>query len=436
MAENNAGLNHTSSKPEGVDRRSFLQGAGRAGTAGLAASSWSRVMGANDRVQVGAVGVGVRGRLDLEGFTKRPNVEIRAICDVWSSAIDEAHRLAPGAKSYREYRKMLDNEKLDVLLVATPDHWHVPIATDAMNAGLDVYVEKPLSLTLDEGPRLVKTARLNGRVCQVGLQSRSSQSYQQLKRDYFDSGKLGKVTLVRTWYNGNQYHFRTAPDFLKKQPDNLDWARWLGPVKWREWDPQQYWNWRAYLDFGGGQIGDLFVHMVDIVHLMLGVDNPISAVATGGVLYYKDGRTAPDTITLGLQYPADLVVTFEGSLVRGSRATRGLAFYGTDGALEIDWASRGGTLFYPAERGAKPVQAVSAGSDATFDHVANFLECVRSRKRPNADVYIGHRSTQAALLGKIAYLEQRRVKFDPTREEVLPVASNDWPANVRAVERA
>ncbi len=408
-----------------VNRRKFLRAATQTGAAtgiAITASSWSRVLGANDRVQMGAIGVGVRGRFDLQCFTQQPNVDVRALCDVWSTAIDGAHKLAPAAKSYRDYRKMLESEKLDVVLVATPDHWHVPIAIDAMNAGLDVYVEKPLTLTLDEGPRIVKTARLNGRVCQVGLQSRSSKSFLQTKRDYFDSGKLGRITLARTWFNGNTYHLRTAPESLKKQPDNLDWAKWLGQAKWRDWDPQQYWNWRAYMDFGGGQIGDLFVHMVDLVHLFVGQDNPVAAVASGGIFLHKDGRTAPDTITLGLQYSGDLVVTFEASLAAGSRGTAGLGFYGTEGALEIDWAGRAGTLFYPAERGSKPAQVAAGGSDATFDHVANFLECVRSRRRPNADVYIGQRSTQAALLGKIAYLEQRRVKFDPEREEILPLA--------------
>jgi predicted dehydrogenase len=406
---------------DGMNRRSFLHGAGRGGAVAMTASYWSKVLGANDRIRVGAVGVGVRGRFDLECFAKQPNVEVRALCDVWGSAIEEARKLAPAAKTYRDYRKMLEDEKLDVLLVATPDHWHVPIAIDAMNAGLDVYVEKPVTLTLEEGPRIVKAARVNGRVCQVGLQSRSNPNFLQIKRDYFDNGRLGKVTLVRTSYNGNQYHLRTAPESLKNQPTDLDWANFLGRLNWRDWDPQQYWNWRAYLDFGGGQIGDLFVHMVDLIHLMLGQDNPVSAAATGGVLFYKDGRTAPDTIALALQYPGDLVVTFEASLVRGSRATRGLAFLGTDGALEIDW-SNAGVLFYPPEVRSKPVPVVTAGTEGTLEHVANFLDCVRSRKLPNADIYIGHRSAQAAHLGKIAYLEQRRVHFDPVREAVLSAA--------------
>jgi predicted dehydrogenase len=403
----------------GMDRRNLLRTASRAGLA-MTASSWSRVMGANDRIQLGHVGPGGRGKYVLQNFVKDPTVEVRAICDVWSNQIDEARRIAPNAKGYRDYRKMLESEKLDAVLVTTPDHWHAPIAIEALESGRDVYVEKPLTLTMDQGPLVVKAARVNNRICQVGTQARSSKSCQQLKREFFDNGKLGKITLIRTWYNGNVAHLRKAPESLRKQPDNLDWAKFLGPVKWRDWDPQQYWNWRAYLDFGGGQIGDLFVHMIDFVHMLMGHDDPVSAVASGGVLCYKDGRTGPDTISLALQYPNDYVVTFEATLAPGSQGS-GLIFFGTEGRVQIDWAGRGQTLFYSTDSHAAPTEVIPKGADPTIDHVRNFLECMRSRKLPNTDVYIGHRSAQAAHLGKIAYLEKRRIGFDPVREEIFPL---------------
>jgi len=402
-----------------MTRRTLLRSAPAAGIV-MTASSWSRVLGANDRIQLGAIGPGVRGRYVLEGFLKDPAVDVRALCDVWSSQIDEALRIAPKAKGYRDHRRMLETEKLDAVLVSTPDHWHAPLAIEALNAGLHVYVEKPLTLTMAEGPAIVRAARVNKRVCQVGTQARSAGHFQRLKREYFDTRKLGKITLVRTWYNGNRYHFRRAPDSLRQQPDNLDWARFLGPVKWRDWDSQQYWNWRAYLDFGGGQIGDLFVHLVDVVHMLLGHDLPVSATAAGGIYHYKDGRTAPDTITVALEYPGEFVVTFEGSLAPGSQGA-GLEFCGTEGRLHIDWPSRGGAMFHSAERNTQPVEALPPGPDATADHVRNFLDCARSGILPNADAHIGHRSAQAAHLGKIAYLEQRRIRFDPVREQILPL---------------
>jgi predicted dehydrogenase len=281
-----------------------------------------------------------------------------------------------------------------------------------------VYVEKPLTLTIEEGPRIVKAARVNERICQVGMQQRSGQHYLQAKREYFDTGKLGKITLARTWWHGNSYHLRRAPVSLQSRPSNLDWAHFLGPVKWRDYDPQQYFNWRAYLDFGGGQVTDLFTHWIDVVHMFMeGSDIPSSAVAAGGVYHYKDGRTAPDTINVLLEYPAGFTATFEATLAPGI-AGAAIEMCGTDGRLYID---RGRYEYRPAGRNAQPVVVKAAPQDMTLDHVKNFLQCVRSRKLPTGDVQIGHRSAQASHLGNIAYVQKRRLEFDPIREEILPL---------------
>jgi len=247
-------------------------------------------------------------------------------------------------------------------------------------------VEKPLTLTIDEGPPIVKAARVNNRICQVGMQQRSGENYLQAKRDYIDSGKLGKVTMARTWWHGNGYHLRKAPASLQSKPSNLDWARFLGPVKWRDYDPQQYFNFRAYLDFGGGQVTDLFTHWIDVVHMFMGQDNPISASAAGGVYHYKDGRTAPDTINVLLEYPKEWVATFEATLAPGIKGAA-VEMCGTEGKLYI---TRQGYEFLSAEKGAQPIK-VPYTKDQTIDHVQNFLDCCRSRKLPNADVQIGHR---------------------------------------------
>jgi predicted dehydrogenase len=289
---------------------------------------------------------------------------------------------------------------------------------DALNAGKDVYVEKPLTLTIEEGPKIVKAARVNNRICQVGLQQRSGPHYIEAKQKYIDGNRLGKLTLVRTWWHGNTYHLRRAPASLAQQPSNLDWARFLGPLKWRDWDPQQYWNWRAYLDFGGGQVTDLFTHWIDVVHMFLGKDIPASGVAAGGVYFAKDGRTAPDTINVLLEYGGDYTATFEATLAPGIRGY-GIEFCGTEGKLFID---RNRYEFTPAARGAKPeVWQLETGYEITQHHVQNFLECVRTRKKPNCDVLDGSRSAQASHLGNISYVQKRRLNFDPVREEILPL---------------
>ncbi len=392
-------------------RRNLLRGA-----AAMSALSYSRIYGANDKMRLGLIGSGERGRGDMGKFQKNPDVDVVAVCDVYAESIDKAKQLAPNARTFSDHRKLLEMKDLDMVLIGTPDHWHADCAIDALNAGKDVYVEKPLSLTIEEGPRVVKAARVNNRICQVGMQQRSGKHYLQAKAEYFDTKKLGKITLARTWWHGNTYHLRRAPASLQQLPSNLDWARFLGPLKWRDYDPQQYYNWRAYLDFGGGQVTDLFTHWIDVVHMFTGQDIPFAASAAGGVYHYKDGRTAPDTINVLLEYPSEMTATFEATLAPGVTGAA-VEICGTEGRLLID---RQQFTFTPAGRGAIPV-VVNGGSDLDLDHITNFLDCVKSRKMPNGDVLIGHRSAQASHLGNIAYMQKRRLNFDTIREQIQPL---------------
>ncbi|MEX2263680.1 MAG: Gfo/Idh/MocA family oxidoreductase [Bryobacteraceae bacterium] len=398
-----------------LHRRDLMRGA-MFTAASMTVSSYSKILGANDRVRLGLIGCGGRGLSVMGSFQKNSSVQVTAACDVYGAHIDKALSNAAGAKGFTDHRKLLEFRDLDAVLIATPDHWHAETAIDALNAGKDVYVEKPLTLTIEEGPRIVKAARVNERVCQVGMQQRSGRHYIQAKREYIDTKKLGKITLVRTWWHGNGAHLRMAPPALRQKPSNLDWARYLGPVKWRDYDPQQYWNFRAYLEFGGGQVTDLFTHWIDVAHMLIGEEIPVAAVAAGGIYHYKDGRTAPDTIHVLLEYPGEWTATFEATLAPGITGAA-LEICGTEGRLYID---RGKFEYRTAERGAQPT-VVKAEGDLTVDHVNNFLDCVRSRQRPNGDVLVGHRSAQASHLGNIAYLQKRRLKFDPVREEILPL---------------
>ena len=416
-----------------LPRRDFI----RTVTAATAATalSYSRILGANERVRMGVIGCGSRGVGDMNNFLKLGNVDVTGVCDVYGAQIDRAKQNAPNAQSFTDHRRLLEMKDLDVVLNAVPDHWHASITIDALNAGKDVYVEKPLTLRNEEGAEIVKAARVNKRICQVGMQQRSGRHYLQAKQEYFDTGKLGKITLVRTWWHGNTFHLRRAPESLQTQPANLDWSRFLGPLKWRDYDPQQYYNWRAYLDYGGGQITDLFTHWIDVVHMFMGEDIPIAASAAGGVYHYKDGRTAPDTINVLLEYPSQFTATFEATLAPGLSGS-GIEFCGTEGRL---WITRSRYEYYavppprPATSGAPPqgrgagpsgppppTAVVQASGNMDQDHIQNFLECVGSRKLPSGDVLIGHRSAQASHLGNIAYLEKRRIAFDPIREEILP----------------
>ncbi len=408
-----------------ISRRDFLNTVTATATVTAAtALSSGRVLGAADRVRLGLIGCGSRGTGDMINFVKLGNTDVVALCDVYGAQMDRAKQNAPNARPFKDHRQLLEMKDLDAVLIAVPDHWHKAITIDALDAGKDVYVEKPLTLRYEEGPEIVKAARLNNRICQVGMQQRSGRHYLQAKQEYFDTGKLGKITLVRTWWHGNGFHLRKAPDSLKTQPADLDWGRFLGPLRWRDYDGQQYFNWRAYLDYGGGQVTDLFTHWIDVVHMFMGDDIPVAASASGGVYKYKDGRTAPDTINVLLEYPSQFTATFEATLVPGITGA-GIEFCGTDGRL---WITRQRFEYYavpaPGAPGQRPVApppvVVQASGNMDQDHIQNFLDCVRSRKTPNGDVLIGHRSAQASHLGNVAYLERRRIEFDRVREEILP----------------
>lgn len=401
-------------------RRDFL----RTGALTLTAASYSRVMGANERINLGVIGVGDRGTWDMTLFQNRPDVQVTALCDVYGEKIRRGLQKAPQAATFNDHRRLLEAKQVDAVLIAVPDHWHAPVAIDALNAGKDVYCEKPLTRLIEEGPAIVKAARENGRVCQVGMQQRSARHYLEAKEKYFDTQKLGAITLARTWWYGNSYHLRKAPPSLQTKPSDLDWAQYLGPVAWRDYDPQQYYNWRAYLDFGGGQVTDLFTHWIDVVHMFMNQDIPISATSAGGVYHYKDGRTAPDTINVLLQYPGaqEFTATFEATLVPGIKG-EAIEMCGADGRL---WIDRSRYEYYPT--GSKePTEVMKAEvmegvrDSLTQSHVNNFVECVRSRNRPNGDVLIGHRSAQASHLGNLAYEQKRRIEFDPVLEQLRPL---------------
>jgi predicted dehydrogenase len=408
---------------EAGSRREFLRTAG-VGAIALSAASYSRVMGANDRIHLGLIGCGDRGQHVMGEFQHRTEVQVVAVCDAFGQRVDSAKQKAQGAAGFADFQKLLEVQPLDAVLIATPDHWHTRIAIAALNAGKDVYVEKPLSRTPEEGPPVVKAARENNRVCQVGMQQRSGRHYLEAKEKYFDTNKLGAITLARTWWYGNSWHLRQAPAALRTQPPDLDWAQFVGPIKWRDYDPQQFYNWRAYLDFGGGQVTDLFTHWIDVVHMFMGRDVPSAASGIGGIYHYRDGRTAPDTINVLLEYadPNPFTATFEATLVPGIKG-EALEMCGTEGRL---WIDRSRYEYYPVNA-KEPAEVVKAEEiEGTHDpltqsHVNNFLECLKTRQRPNGDVLIGHRSAQASHLGNISYVQKRRIDFDTTREEILPL---------------
>lgn len=395
-----------------LHRRDFLTRAalGAAGVLALPAEGWGRVLGANDRVRLGVIGTGSRGLGVTRAFLKQQDVQVVALADVYDENLRRAAEVAgSGVRSHADYRRILDARDVDAVLIATPDHWHSAMAIDAARAGKDVYIEKPLTHDIEQGYAIAAAVRENQRVMQVGLQQRSGAHYLRAKREYFDSGAIGKVTFVRTVWHGNTFHLR-QPNFTAK-PAGLDWDAWVGPAAKRPFNAHQFYNWRSYFDFGGGTITDLFNHWIDVAHWFMGDDVPLGGTAMGGIYHYPDGRTAPDTVNVLLEYPQHWTASFEATLVPGARGAF-LEFNGTGGNLMIN---RSQYTFTPAGQGAQPV-TVQAEGDLTEAHVRNFLDSVRSRGTPSSDVVSAHRSALASHLGKHAYLRKERVGFDPAAE--------------------
>ncbi|HWR52249.1 MAG TPA: Gfo/Idh/MocA family oxidoreductase [Bryobacteraceae bacterium] len=384
-----------------TSRRTFLAGAATAASA-------SRVLGANDRVRLGVIGTGGRGSHLMNVANEVGGHEWVAVCDAWDVRRDKAVQTAGApVEKYADYRKLLERKDIDAVIVATWDNLHAQVTMDACTAAKDVFVEKPMTSLPMQGVDLVKTVRKTNRVVQVGVQQRSMKHFIEAKQRFIDTGAIGQVTIVRTFWNANGGYLEKPPAGMETKPAGLDWNACLGWLPKIAWDPKRYFNRFAYWDFStGGQTGGLFVHMVDVVHWYLGLEKAKSAVALGGIWTYPDGRDTPDNINGIVEYPNGLNVTFEATVTDMiPKQSADIVFLGSKGRLHI---FRGGYRFIPAEKGA---QEIIAQGTPESDHMRNWLDCVRTRKQPNADAVSGHYSALSCHLMNIAYKESGRAKW-------------------------
>lgn len=379
-------------------RRSFMVGA-------VTAASAARVLGANDRIRLGLIGAGGRGNHLVRMANANGGIEWVALCDAWDRRRDEtAGRLGVPVKKYGDYRALLDQKDIDAVIVATWDHMHSRIGCDACRAGKDAFIEKPMTSLPMQGVSLVEAVRDTHRIVQVGVQQRSMAHFIEAKQKFFDSGAIGKVNMVRTFWNANSGYLEKPPAGMESKPEGLDWDTALGWLPKIPWDPKRYFNRFAYWDFStGGQTGGLFVHLVDVVHWYLGLTRARSAVALGGIYLYNDGRDTPDNIDGIVEYPDNLVVAFEATITDMIvKESVDICFHGSNGRLSI---FRDGYRFTPAEKGAPEVTGGTSREEA---HMGNFLACVRTRKQPNADVVSGHYSALSCHLMNLAYKQGAR----------------------------
>ena len=376
-----------------VSRRHLLAGA-------VSAASAARVLGANDRVRVGIIGAGGRGTYLMGQLNQCPNTEWVGVCDAWDVRRRKAVELAGGrVEQYSDYRRLLDRKDIDGVIVASWDNNHVALSTDACRAGKDVYVEKPMTSRPEQGPPFVSVVRDTGRVVQVGVQQRSMPHFLEAKQRFFESREIGQIHMVRTvWNNNGGYRFR-PPAGMEKKPEGLDWHACLGSLPKIPWDPWRYFNHFSYMDLCCGQIGGLFVHMIDVVQWYLGITKPEMAAALGGIYEYTDGRDTPDNIYLIAEYPEKVTVNFEATVTDQVRPeSEDIVFFGSKGRLHI---FRYGYRFLPAGV-TNTAHAITA--PATRDHhMQNWIDCIRSRKQPNATVEQGHYGATACHMGNLAW---------------------------------
>lgn len=415
-----------------ISRRDFNKTAAMSAVS-LALSGGSAVrdvLGANERIGVGLIGAGGMGQANLRDFMRTGQVDVMAIADPFEPNLEQAIGMTLGkAKGYKDFRRVLEHKDIDAVIIATPDHWHAIPMIMACASGKDVYVEKPLSHTLWEGRKMVGAAARTQRLVQVGTQQRSGEHFQKAV-ELVRSGKIGKVTYAETWIHGNQF-----PEGIENPPDSdpppwLDWDLWLGPAPKRPYNRNRaIYNFRWFWDYSGGILTDWGTHLIDVVHWAMGVEAPKTAAATGGKLLLDDNRETPDTLEVLYEYPAspvsgkEFLVRFSNRVTNGRGPdghSYGIQFYGTDGTLFVD---RSGYSLWPEPARVGPERVSTSnvirgeGSAQHYPHVLNFLDCVRSRQKPNSDLETTHRSTSAGHLGNIAFKLGRKLTWDALQEQ-------------------
>lgn len=434
-----------------MKRRQFIKQVAVTAAAITTTSSFSaqRVRGANERVNVALIGCGGRGKAVAKLMREVPNVDFVAVCDVYDPRTDEAKEWAgPQCKPFRDFRKILELKQVDAVLIATPDHWHAIPAVLACQAEKDVYLEKPVGHNIREGRLVADAVRKYRRVVEIGIQHRSAPHYRQVQ-EIIKSGVLGPIHFVRIWNFVNMHPNGIGKAENSDPPPGADWDFFLGPAPYVPFNKNRFVNtYRWFWDYGGGLVTDFGVHRFDSMHQVMGVDAPRAVSASGGRFAINDGAETPDVIQVTYEYPG-FVMSYEATLLNSLGAglrtpgkkyyqakgewdrPHGEAFYGSNGTLFSD---RLGYEIFPELKVTSGPGAVGrnvqiegyraerrdvAGTDRTDLHVKDFIECVRTRRKPVADAEAGHRASAVAHLGNIAYRTGRKLRWDAGTEQIL-----------------
>jgi predicted dehydrogenase len=405
-------------------RRDFIKTAALGSAAAILAPKLrSAALGANDRVRVGMIGAGSRGQELLKQTLAVPGMQVVAVADVYTRRWDEAKQIIPGVQTYRDHRQLLDAKDIDGVIVASPLHMHARHFLDTLAAGKDLYAEKTMTWSIPEAEQCLEAAKKSDRVVQIGLQHQSSGQLADARKWVAD-GIVGKVTQVESWMSRNTPHgkgqwVRPAP--ADCTPQNVDWKAFLNGRPDTSFDPFKFINWRLYWMFSGGNITENMIHQMAWIMRVLDLPLPTAAYMSGGVFSEKDGREVPDTIATTFDFPNDVVVTWQSTF---SNRLYGLGqrILGSDGTIEyvagandmVSGKSEEEIRYYP-EKVNRPNGAMITGKSPTQDHMANWVDCMRSRKTPNAPAELGYRSAIAAHMANISYRQKRRITYEEAK---------------------
>ena len=409
---------------------------------------------ANDRIQIALIGAGGMGSADVASALQIPGVEIVAAADVYDGRLQRAkERWGDKLFTTRDYREVLARPDIDAVIVGTPDHWHAQISIDAMNAGKDVYVEKPMVQKVEDGRRVVETQKKTGRILQVGSQRVSSVVYAKAK-ELLKAGAVGQLNMIDAWWDRNSavgaWQYAIPPD---ASPANIDWDRFLGSAPKRPFEPVRLFRWRNYQDYGTGVAGDLFVHLFSGMHYIMDTLGPQRVFATGGLRYWKDGRDVPDVMQGIYDYPETKThpafnLALKVNFVSGVGESSGFRFVGSEGIMTVGnsvtltkqprESEPGYTIDtfpkavrekfldeykrkYPPQRAtadairpkAQEEYSAPRGYNEHVEHHRVFFDAVRSRKPVVEDAAFGLRAAGPAVLSNTSYFERRVVNWDP-----------------------
>jgi predicted dehydrogenase len=411
------------------NRRNFFKQSVAA--AALTTASYRRVLGANDRVRVGNIGCGRRGLLrEAIQIKDDAQLQVTAVCDTWRQKREKAAAYVKeftGETPFATPRiaDVLARKDVDAVLIATPDHLHCAMLIEAIKAGKDVYVEKPLAMNMKDLIRAYDTVKKSDRIVQIGTQMRSYPTSQGAKQ-FIAAGTLGPTIKIEQVRNGYSPYWMSygGSEFVNEKPTDadVDWKAFLGDRKMREFDPSQYQNWYGYRDFSRGPHTNLMVHFIDLVHYVTNLQFPKRVVALGNTYRWKGPYDAPDSVEVALEYPEGLLVRY--CTMFGNGANNYAKWFGTRGTMDAKNLSSRGPWTASGEGSGEPdklTEAIELPRPDTPHHMKNWINCIRSRQQPIAPIEAGYAHSVAVIMADEAYITGRRMTYDHNRREIVPV---------------